>query len=93
MVACSSGNSPRSLNFRPAHLDIAPRMTSAPSDELAKGAAGTLGAVLLHFIDDMETVIPKIDFLLRPTPIRVRLSPARPHRDAQTTRKRPASLL
>ncbi|MFA6519449.1 MAG: leucyl aminopeptidase [Candidatus Paceibacterota bacterium] len=34
-----------------AHLDIAPRMTSAPNDELAKGAAGTPVRLLIHFIE------------------------------------------
>ena len=34
-----------------AHLDIAPRMTSAPEDELAKGAAGAPVRLLLHFIE------------------------------------------
>lgn len=34
-----------------AHLDIAPRMTSAPGDELAKGAAGTPVRLLAQFIE------------------------------------------
>jgi leucyl aminopeptidase len=34
-----------------AHLDIAPRMTSAPGDELAKGAAGAPVRLLISFID------------------------------------------
>lgn len=34
-----------------AHLDIAPRMTSAPGDELAKGAAGAPVRLLLRFIE------------------------------------------
>lgn len=34
-----------------AHLDIAPRMTSAPSDELAKGAAGEPVRLLYAFIE------------------------------------------
>ncbi|KND47376.1 MAG: leucyl aminopeptidase [Parcubacteria bacterium C7867-004] len=34
-----------------AHLDIAPRMTSAPGDELAKGAAGAPVRALLSFIE------------------------------------------
>ncbi len=34
-----------------AHLDIAPRMTSAPGDELAKGAAGAPVRLLLQFIE------------------------------------------
>ncbi len=34
-----------------AHLDIAPRMTSAPEDELAKGAAGAPVRLLLRFIE------------------------------------------
>lgn len=33
-----------------AHLDIAPRMTTTPSDELAKGAAGTPVRALVRFI-------------------------------------------
>ena len=41
----------KELNCPWAHLDIAPRMTSAPSDELAKGAAGTPVRLLLHFIE------------------------------------------
>ncbi|MEK7510791.1 MAG: leucyl aminopeptidase [Patescibacteria group bacterium] len=35
-----------------AHLDIAPRMTSAPGDELAKGAAGAPVRLLLSFINE-----------------------------------------
>jgi leucyl aminopeptidase len=34
-----------------AHLDIAPRMTSAPGDELAKGAVGSPVRLLLRFIE------------------------------------------
>ncbi|MDO8593440.1 MAG: leucyl aminopeptidase [bacterium] len=34
-----------------AHLDIAPKMTSVPSDELAKGAAGTPVRLLIYFIE------------------------------------------
>lgn len=34
-----------------AHLDIAPRMTSAPGDELAKGAAGEPVRLFLSFIE------------------------------------------
>jgi leucyl aminopeptidase len=34
-----------------AHLDIAPRMTSAPGDELAKGAAGAPVRLLISFIE------------------------------------------
>ena len=34
-----------------AHLDIAPRMTDAPGEELAKGAAGTPVRLLIHFIE------------------------------------------
>ena len=41
----------KELNCPWAHLDIAPRMTSAPGDELAKGAAGTPVRLLLHFIE------------------------------------------
>jgi leucyl aminopeptidase len=37
-----------------AHLDIAPRMTSAPGDELAKGAAGAPVRLLLAFIESWE---------------------------------------
>jgi leucyl aminopeptidase len=38
-----------------AHLDIAPRMTSAPGDELAKGAAGAPVRLLLAFIESWKT--------------------------------------
>jgi leucyl aminopeptidase len=38
-----------------AHLDIAPRMTSAPGDELAKGAAGAPVRLLLAFIESWDT--------------------------------------
>ena len=34
-----------------AHIDIAPRMTAAPGDELAKGAAGAPVRFLLRFIE------------------------------------------
>lgn len=34
-----------------AHIDIAPRMTAAPSDELAKGAAGSPVRFFLSFIE------------------------------------------
>ncbi len=34
-----------------AHLDIAPRMTAAPGDELCKGAAGTPVRLLIRFIE------------------------------------------
>lgn len=34
-----------------AHLDIAPRMTAAPGDELAKGAAGAPVRLLVSFIE------------------------------------------
>lgn len=34
-----------------AHIDMAPRMTSAPGDELAKGAAGAPVRLLLAFIE------------------------------------------
>ncbi len=34
-----------------AHLDIAPRMTAAPGDELAKGAAGAPVRLLIDFIE------------------------------------------
>lgn len=36
------------------HLDIAPRMTSAPGDELAKGAAGAPVRLLLSFIESWK---------------------------------------
>ena len=39
------------LNCPWAHLDIAPRMTSAPGDELAKGAAGEPVRLLYAFIE------------------------------------------
>lgn len=38
-----------------AHLDIAPRMTAAPGDELAKGAAGAPVRLLIHFIEQWKT--------------------------------------
>lgn len=38
-----------------AHLDIAPRMTSAPGDELAKGAAGAPVRLLFQFIEEWES--------------------------------------
>lgn len=34
-----------------AHIDIAPRMTSAPGDELSKGAAGAPVRLLIRFIE------------------------------------------
>ena len=37
-----------------AHLDIAPRMTSAPGDELAKGAAGAPVRLLIRFIEQWK---------------------------------------
>ncbi len=37
-----------------AHLDIAPRMTSAPGDELAKGAAGEPVRLLYTFIESWQ---------------------------------------
>ncbi len=37
-----------------AHLDIAPRMTAAPGDELAKGAAGASVRLLLRFIEQWK---------------------------------------
>ncbi len=37
-----------------AHLDIAPRMTSAPGDELAKGAAGAPVRLLVRFIEQWK---------------------------------------
>lgn len=41
----------KELNTPWAHIDIAPRMTSAPGDELAKGAAGAPVRLLLSFIE------------------------------------------
>lgn len=37
-----------------AHLDIAPRMTAAPGDKLAKGAAGAPVRLLLRFIEQWK---------------------------------------
>lgn len=37
-----------------AHLDIAPRMTSAPGEELSKGAAGAPVRLLLRFIETWD---------------------------------------
>lgn len=37
-----------------AHIDIAPRMTAAPGDELSKGAAGSPVRLLLKFIERWE---------------------------------------
>ena len=37
-----------------AHIDIAPRMTSAPGDELAKGAAGAPVRLLFAFIEQFS---------------------------------------
>lgn len=37
-----------------AHLDIAPRMTSAPGDELSKGAAGEPVRLLIRFIESWK---------------------------------------
>jgi leucyl aminopeptidase len=37
-----------------AHLDIAPRMTSAPGDELARGAAGSPVRLLIRFIESWK---------------------------------------
>lgn len=37
-----------------AHLDIAPRMTAAPGEELAKGAVGTPVRLLLSFIEQWK---------------------------------------
>jgi leucyl aminopeptidase len=41
----------KELNCPWAHIDMAPRMTSAPGDGLAKGAAGAPVRLLLHFIE------------------------------------------
>lgn len=38
-----------------AHLDIAPRMTAAPGDELAKGAAGAPVRLLISFIESWKS--------------------------------------
>jgi leucyl aminopeptidase len=37
-----------------AHIDIAPRMTAAPGDELAKGAAGAPVRLLIRFIEQWD---------------------------------------
>lgn len=37
-----------------AHIDIAPRMTAAPGDELAKGAAGAPVRLLIRFIEQWK---------------------------------------
>lgn len=37
-----------------AHLDIAPRMTAAPSEELGKGAAGAPVRLLVRFIEEWK---------------------------------------
>lgn len=41
----------KELNCPWAHLDIAPRTTAAPGDELAKGAAGAPVRLLIRFIE------------------------------------------
>jgi leucyl aminopeptidase len=41
----------KELNCPWAHIDMAPRMTAAPGDELAKGAAGAPVRLLLRFIE------------------------------------------
>ncbi|MEK7086441.1 MAG: leucyl aminopeptidase, partial [Patescibacteria group bacterium] len=38
-----------------AHIDMAPRMTSAPGDELAKGAAGAPVRLLVRFIEQWKS--------------------------------------
>lgn len=38
-----------------AHIDIAPRMTSVPGEELGKGAAGSPVRLLLHFIESWKS--------------------------------------
>ncbi|HEX5774353.1 MAG TPA: leucyl aminopeptidase [Candidatus Paceibacterota bacterium] len=38
-----------------AHLDIAPRMTAAPGDELSKGAAGAPVRMLISFIESWKS--------------------------------------
>ncbi len=37
-----------------AHIDMAPRMTAAPGDELAKGATGEPVRLLIHFIEQWK---------------------------------------
>ena len=37
-----------------AHIDIAPRMTSAPGEELSKGAAGAPVRLLIRFIETWD---------------------------------------
>ena len=44
----------RDLNAPWAHLDIAPRMTSAPGEELAKGAAGVPVRLLTAFVENWQ---------------------------------------
>ncbi len=44
----------KELNCPWAHLDIAPRMTSAPGDELSKGAAGEPVRLLYAFIESWK---------------------------------------
>lgn len=41
----------KELNCPWAHIDMASRMTAAPGDELAKGAAGAPVRLLIHFIE------------------------------------------
>lgn len=45
----------KELNCPWAHLDIAPRMTAAPGEELAKGAAGAPVRLLISFIESWQT--------------------------------------
>lgn len=44
----------KELNCPWAHIDIAPRMTAAPGDELSKGAAGAPVRLLLRFIESWK---------------------------------------
>jgi leucyl aminopeptidase len=42
----------KELNCPWAHIDMAPRMTTAPGEELAKGAAGTPVRLLISFVEN-----------------------------------------
>ena len=44
----------KELNCPWAHIDIAPRMTAAPGDELAKGAAGAPVRLMIRFIESWK---------------------------------------
>jgi len=41
-------------NISWAHIDIAPRMTSVPSDKLAKGATGEPVRLLVRFVEELN---------------------------------------